>query len=84
MRLDAEVVGFFRASGPGWQTRMNEALAEYVSKQRRDAGSIPMGRICTSYGLPRDFASHAHNVRLDLSHNFTRPSIHTQTPRISE
>lgn len=33
--LDPEVVGFFRATGPGWQTRMNKALAEYVSKQRR-------------------------------------------------
>ena len=35
VRLDPEVVGFFRASGPGWQTRMNKALVEYVSKQRR-------------------------------------------------
>jgi uncharacterized protein (DUF4415 family) len=35
VRLDPHVVGFFRASGPGWQTRMNEALAEYVSKHRR-------------------------------------------------
>jgi uncharacterized protein (DUF4415 family) len=35
VRLDPEVLGFFRASGPGWQTRMNKALAEYVSKQRR-------------------------------------------------
>lgn len=35
VRLDPEVIGFFRASGPGWQTRMNKALAEYVSKQRR-------------------------------------------------
>ncbi len=35
VRLDPEVVGFFRASARGWQTRMNKALAEYVSKQRR-------------------------------------------------
>ena len=26
IRLDREVVARFRASGPGWQTRMNEAL----------------------------------------------------------
>lgn len=26
LRLDAEVVEWFRASGDGWQTRMNEAL----------------------------------------------------------
>lgn len=35
VRLDPEIVGFFRAGGPGWQTRMNRALAEYVSKHRR-------------------------------------------------
>jgi uncharacterized protein (DUF4415 family) len=35
VRLDAEIVTFFRAGGPGWQTRMNKALAEYISKQRR-------------------------------------------------
>lgn len=35
VRLDPEIVGFFRASGPGWQTRMNKALAEYVNKHRR-------------------------------------------------
>jgi uncharacterized protein (DUF4415 family) len=27
LRLDRAVVGAFRATGPGWQTRMNEALA---------------------------------------------------------
>jgi uncharacterized protein (DUF4415 family) len=26
LRLDPEVVAFYRASGPGWQTRMNDAL----------------------------------------------------------
>ncbi|MBF0355317.1 MAG: BrnA antitoxin family protein [Alphaproteobacteria bacterium] len=26
MRLDAEVVAHFRAEGPGWQTRINQAL----------------------------------------------------------
>ncbi len=26
LRLDRAVVDHFRASGPGWQTRMNEAL----------------------------------------------------------
>ncbi len=35
VRLDPEVVGFFRATGAGWQTRMNKALTEYVNKQRR-------------------------------------------------
>jgi uncharacterized protein (DUF4415 family) len=26
LRLDADVVAAFKRSGPGWQTRMNEAL----------------------------------------------------------
>ncbi len=26
LRLDAEVLAHFRATGPGWQTRINEAL----------------------------------------------------------
>jgi uncharacterized protein (DUF4415 family) len=26
LRVDRDVVGRFRAQGPGWQTRMNEAL----------------------------------------------------------
>ncbi|MBI4968499.1 MAG: BrnA antitoxin family protein [Rhodospirillales bacterium] len=26
LRLDAEVLDFFRAQGPGWQTRINQAL----------------------------------------------------------
>lgn len=32
--LDPEVVDFFRSSGPGWQTRVNAALAEYVRRHR--------------------------------------------------
>ena len=28
LRLDQEIVARFKATGPGWQTRMNEALRE--------------------------------------------------------
>jgi uncharacterized protein (DUF4415 family) len=35
VRLDPQIVEYFRAGGRGWQTRMNDALPEYVSKQRR-------------------------------------------------
>ena len=34
VRLDPEIVEFFRSRGPGWQTRMNAALAEYVKRHR--------------------------------------------------
>jgi uncharacterized protein (DUF4415 family) len=30
IRLSPEVTRFFRASGKGWQTRLDEALREYV------------------------------------------------------
>jgi uncharacterized protein (DUF4415 family) len=35
VRISNEVLKFFRASGPGWQTRMDEALRKYVASQRR-------------------------------------------------
>ena len=35
VRLEPDVVEFFRGSGPGWQTRMNDTLARYVARQRQ-------------------------------------------------
>jgi uncharacterized protein (DUF4415 family) len=32
VRLDPDVVEHFRATGPGWQTRINDALAGLVRK----------------------------------------------------
>jgi uncharacterized protein (DUF4415 family) len=32
VRLDPDVVDHFRATGPGWQTRINDALAGLVRK----------------------------------------------------
>ncbi len=37
MRLDAEVVRFFRAGGEGWQTRLNAFLAAYVKRASKVA-----------------------------------------------
>ena len=31
LRLDADVVAAFRATGPGWQTRINDALRDALS-----------------------------------------------------
>jgi uncharacterized protein (DUF4415 family) len=31
IRLDADVVAHFRAGGPGWQTRVNAALKEWIA-----------------------------------------------------
>lgn len=33
IRLDPEVLGAFRAGGPGWQTRVNAALKEWLAAQ---------------------------------------------------
>jgi uncharacterized protein (DUF4415 family) len=37
LRLDADVVEWFRSRGPGYQTRMNAVLRSYVEAQRRSA-----------------------------------------------
>jgi uncharacterized protein (DUF4415 family) len=33
VRYDADVIAAFRATGKGWQTRMNDALREWLSSQ---------------------------------------------------
>ncbi|MDA8349889.1 MAG: BrnA antitoxin family protein [Pseudomonadota bacterium] len=35
LRISKDVLEFFRATGPGWQTRMDNALKRYVALQRR-------------------------------------------------
>jgi uncharacterized protein (DUF4415 family) len=47
LRVDAEVLAWFRAQGAGWQTRMNEVLKAYqsaVSRQGRGRTSASRGR----------------------------------------
>lgn len=34
IRFSREVLAYFRASGSGWQTRMDEVLRKYVDQQR--------------------------------------------------
>ncbi|MGH8228266.1 MAG: BrnA antitoxin family protein [Steroidobacteraceae bacterium] len=34
VRLDPDVVEFFRSAGHGWQTRLNAALLAYVKRSR--------------------------------------------------
>lgn len=34
IRLSPEVVAFFKAEGPGWQTRVDNALQEYVKAHK--------------------------------------------------
>ena len=36
VRFDADVLERFRASGPGWQTRMNAALADWLKTHTPD------------------------------------------------
>lgn len=33
IRLDTEVIGFFKSYGKGWQTEINDVLRNYVNKQ---------------------------------------------------
>jgi uncharacterized protein (DUF4415 family) len=34
IRMDGDVVDYFKKSGPGWQTRMNDVLAKEARKKR--------------------------------------------------
>lgn len=34
LRLDPEVLAFFRKKGPGWQTRINETLKKSMSRAK--------------------------------------------------
>ncbi len=45
IRFDREVLVAFRASGPGWQTRMNTALKEWLATHpaKRKAGRAQTG-----------------------------------------
>jgi uncharacterized protein (DUF4415 family) len=40
IRLDADIVRYFRAGGPGYQTRINDVLKAFVAARVR-AGDIP-------------------------------------------
>ena len=34
LRLDSDIIHAFKKEGPGWQTRMNDALVKYVEQQK--------------------------------------------------
>jgi uncharacterized protein (DUF4415 family) len=38
LRVEPEVLGWFRAQGPGWQTRMNAVLRAYKEAASRSRG----------------------------------------------
>jgi uncharacterized protein (DUF4415 family) len=37
IRLSPQVLGHFRATGPGWQTRIDEVLRKWVERHRKEA-----------------------------------------------
>ena len=38
LRLPPDVIASWKATGPGWQTRMAEVLQRSITRARRDAG----------------------------------------------
>jgi len=34
IRLDADILETFRATGPGWQTRINKVLRDWIKKEQ--------------------------------------------------
>jgi uncharacterized protein (DUF4415 family) len=45
LRVDRDVAAAYRATGPGWQTRANEALRAYVKKAGVPARRAGRGRL---------------------------------------
>jgi uncharacterized protein (DUF4415 family) len=41
VRYSPEVLAFFKASGAGWQTRMDDALRQWVSNQGKTKRRVP-------------------------------------------
>ena len=37
IRYSPEVIAYFRSTGDGWQSRMDEVLRQYVAKMERDS-----------------------------------------------
>jgi uncharacterized protein (DUF4415 family) len=35
IRLDSDVISAFRSEGPGWQSRINAALQEWLTRKKR-------------------------------------------------
>jgi uncharacterized protein (DUF4415 family) len=44
IRLDPDVVAAFRDDGPGWQSRINAALQEWLKRRKRSASAPAKGR----------------------------------------
>jgi uncharacterized protein (DUF4415 family) len=44
MRLDQDVIDWFKAQGPGWQTRMNAVLRSYVEAHKKAPPQPPRRR----------------------------------------
>lgn len=44
IRLSPHVLGHFRATGPGWQTRIDEVLRHWVERRQRNARSTAKRR----------------------------------------
>jgi uncharacterized protein (DUF4415 family) len=44
IRLDAPVVAAFRDDGPGWQSRINAALQEWLKRKKRSTKAPAKGK----------------------------------------
>lgn len=42
IRLDPDVLAHFRATGPGWQSRINAALSKMVNRGEADEEDVPV------------------------------------------
>jgi uncharacterized protein (DUF4415 family) len=57
MRVDSDVLDYFRRTGKGYQTRINAVLRSYVSRMRRDHRHLRRGSFISQ---PTRVASNRH------------------------
>jgi uncharacterized protein (DUF4415 family) len=53
LRLDPAVIAAFRASGPGWQTRINAVLKAYVRRKRMIGGGLGLRKAGKGAAVPK-------------------------------
>jgi uncharacterized protein (DUF4415 family) len=53
LRVDRDVVAAYRATGPGWQTRANEALRAYARKASLGTRTVRRGGAKRRAGAPK-------------------------------
>jgi uncharacterized protein (DUF4415 family) len=67
IRFDREVLVSFRADGPGWQTRMNSALKEWLASRPLKRGATVHSRLARAELRPRSRQASHHGCHAGVT-----------------